>query len=274
MTTGKTPRLRPGRWTVATIVATAVVLPAWASSLDAFVAQLCALPTTSPQSVPTAVAAYKALFAKDRASADGDRAFVAFRSFYYRVDLGDPTKLPPHVLHDNGLVMLMSEGLPYAGEDNHFFAGTFRPYVSQPIKAFLDLRESELREGFSEDAVLSIPFSALGERVATWEQYVDRYATSPVMAEAKNWLQLYVRTFVTGLDNTPVFDRVTRKLRPEMATAYDFYMKRHPTSRYTRLLREYLDVLDRHGDRDSAAGTAFLQRHGIGTMMGMQPPTR
>ena len=155
-----------------------------------------------------------------------DSEFIVFRSFYYDVinsyyeifcnnqeliiKLNEHKYDNPQVkqlkltLDQNGLRLSKTEGAYYIDEKPDYLYNNFKNYISQPIMEFLLIRSKELEEGFSDDAKLLISFNSLGERITIWEKFLNKYPSSPLSAEAKFSYHLYLNTFITGLDNSPV----------------------------------------------------------------------
>ncbi len=155
-----------------------------------------------------------------------DSAFVEFRNLFYNIinnyseifwnnaDLmkkvnakqNDDPAVKEFIssLENNGLRLSLTEGSYYIDEKPDFLINTFKSYVSQNVNEFLNLRSQELQQGFSEDAKLLITFQQLGARIITWQNYLSKYPSSPLQAEAKFSYHLYLNTFLTGLDNSPI----------------------------------------------------------------------
>jgi hypothetical protein len=194
-------------------------------------------------------------------------------------NLNNPTlKKDPQVekfvlqLWKNGLELSQTEGNFYLSEQPGYLFYHFNGRVSPSLKQFLAIRERELAEGFSEDAGLLISFQALGDRVATWDGYLEKYPASPQLNEAKYYYLLYLYTFLTGIDNSRVF--VDGKLAPEVKKAYQDYQSKYPDTKSGRLVGKFYQVLQAAGFKKSAVVDRFYQENEIRTMLGVQPPAK
>jgi hypothetical protein len=225
-----------------------------------------------------------------------DSAFVLYRQFFYEVLMKQNEVLSqseliaqalaeerPQVeeleffrkkISDNGMVFLQSEGTFYIDEHHNYLFNAFSQYVSVPVNKLLELRRDEMRKGFSEDAALLISFEEVGERVRNWEQLLEQNPTLKLQEEAKNYYNLYLSTFLTGLDNSPVFDRGTNKLLPEAKQAFEDYIKKYGESPGSKIVGGYYTILQQNNFLRSADLDNFLNDNNITGMRGIQPPTR
>jgi hypothetical protein len=225
-----------------------------------------------------------------------DSAFVLYRQFFYEVLMKQNEVLSqseliaqalaeerPQVeeleffrkkISDNGMVFLQSEGTFYIDEHHNYLFNAFSQYVSVPVNKLLELRRDEMRKGFSEDAALLISFEEVGERVRNWEQLLEQNPTLKLQEEAKNYYNLYLSTFLTGLDNSPVFDRGTNKLLPEAKQAFEDYIKKYGESPGGKIVGGYYTILQQNNFLRSADLDNFLNDNNITGMRGIQPPTR
>jgi hypothetical protein len=74
----------------------------------------------------------------------------------------------------------------------------------------------------------------------------------------------YLRAYLTGWDNTNVFDWRTRVLKPDVRRSFERFVRVHASTRSAAVVREYLDLLARTGYRRTAAVDDFLRnRSGI-----------
>jgi len=223
-----------------------------------------------------------------------DSAFIEFRSFYYDVinnyyetllnnqelvnKLNDQKNDDPQVqqlkiaLNQNGLRLSKTEGGYYIDEKPDYLYNNFNNFVSRDINEFLLIRSKELEEGFSEDAKLLISYKSLGDRIITWEKYLNKYPASPLSAEAKFSYHLYLNTFITGLDNSPVANEDI--LLPEMKNVYLDYINRNNNSESGKIVEKFYTIISNNNFHLSSAPDDFYNENQIESMKGMEPPTR
>lgn len=233
-------------------------------------------------SVHKALNNYK-LKARSMSQEQKDSAFIYFRDLYYtvvnnsnetfhrdldllrrlsQVELQNDPKVVEfnQLLEKSGMEIQPSEGFFSLDEKPRFLYDNFREYVSRPVKEFLRLRMEELEKGFAEDAALTISFEELGERAIVWERYLSLYNSSPLAQDAGFFYNLYLGTFMTGMDNSRVFDP-TGNLAPEMKRVYSSFIEKHKGSRSAEITEEFMGILAKNGYRYSPEVEQFFEEY-------------
>jgi hypothetical protein len=223
-----------------------------------------------------------------------DSAFVEFRSLFYNVinnyseifwnnaelmkKVNEKLNDDPMVktfktnLDNNGLRLSITEGSYYIDEKPDYLINNFKSYVSPGVNEFLKIRSSELIEGFSEDAALLIPFRELGGRIITWQNYINKYPSTPLLAEAKFSYHLYLNTFLSGLDNSPIAkDDI---LLPEVKEVYSEFINKYRDTESGKIVEKFYNLLSGNNFRLPEDLDDFYKENQIESMTGMQPPTR
>ncbi|MGI8893170.1 MAG: hypothetical protein ACR2GN_06885 [Bacteroidia bacterium] len=225
-----------------------------------------------------------------------DSAFILYRQFFYEIMMQQNEILSENELvaralaenkqdveeveyfrkkiMDNGMIFLQSEGFFYIDEDHNYLHKAFSSYVSDPVKKLLEIRKEEMKKGFSEDAALLISFQELGERVRNWEILLEENPDLKLQQEAKGYYNLYLSTFLTGLDNSSVFDLRTNKIMPEAKEAYEEYINKHSNTKSGRTVSKYYSLLESNNFNKPGNLQEFLTENNIAGMDGVQPPTR
>lgn len=223
-----------------------------------------------------------------------DSAFLDFRSFYYDVinsyyeifynnkgllnELNANNNNDPRVkelkstLDQNGLRISKTEGGYYIDESPVFLYSQFKNYVSRPVSEYLLIRRKELEEGFSEDSKLLISYNSLGDRITTWEKYLNDYPTSPLSAEAKFSYHLYLNSFITGLDNSPVaMDNI---LLPEMKKVYSDFIRKNNNLESGKIVEKFYSIVSNNNFHLTSDLDDFYKDNQIESMKEMELPTR
>lgn len=254
----------------------------WADEgrIQLFRQDLSARSRTEPESITRAAMRFKQIF-QPAPVGERDRGFLVFVGFFHQVEEGvgkaaqdrEVSREMRQRLRANGLAVLSSEGMSYVAEDAGYLYSTFASFLSPAYGRFLAIRQKEMREGFTEDAGLRVPFRTLGERVVTWEAFLRQYPAFVAREQAAHYRSLYLATFLTGIDNSRVFG-MDGKVEPEVRRAWRHVMKTWPNTATGRLVAEYHRVLERSGFRRTRQSERFLKARGIRSMLGVQPPTR
>jgi hypothetical protein len=223
-----------------------------------------------------------------------DSAFIVFRAFYYDVinsyyevfsnnqdlviklnsnNLEDPqVKRLKIALDQNGLRLSKTEGGYYVDEHPTYLYSNFKNYVSRAVSDYLFIRSKELEEGFSEDSKLLISYKSLGDRITTWERYLLKYPASPLSAEAKFSYHLYLNTFITGLDKSPV--AIDDIVLPEMKNIYSDYFKNNTNLESGKIVEKFYSIISNNNFHLTSALDDFYKDYQIESMKGMESPTR
>lgn len=248
---------------------------------------------TDLSSISKALDKYKESFTTDPVEYR-DSAFAEFRNLFYNIinnyseifwnnaelmkkvnekQNDDPTvKAFKSTLETNGLRLSVTEGSYYIDEKPDFLINNFKSYVSPGVNEFLNLRSRELEQGFSEDARLLITFRQLGERIITWQNYLNKYPESPMQAEAKFSFHLYLNTFLTGLDNSPISsDEV---LLPEIKQVYSEFISKYKDTESGKIVEKFYAILSKNNFHLTDDLDDFYEENQIESMKGVQPPTR
>ena len=251
------------------------------------------LPKTDLASVSKALNNYKDNFSSSL-PVFKDSAFTDFRSLFYNVinsyseifwddsdlvkkltaNLNDDPKVTglKNALDQNGLRLSITEGSYYIDEKPDFLLNNFKGFVSPAVYDYLILRSKELNEGFSENATLLISFKAVGTRIITWENYLLKYPSSPLLAEAKFSFHLYMNTFLTGLDNSTVIK--DDFLLPEMKIVYSEFIQQNKNSESSKIVEKYYSLLEKNNFRLPPDLEDFFSEYQVESMKEVQPPTR
>ncbi len=177
-------------------------------------------------------------------------------------------------LNQNGLALFMTEGTFYVDVQPDFFYNTFKHNLSPSLKDYLVLRNKELEEPFSEDAILLLSFNKLSERVYAWEKFIESYPNTKLTNEANYYYKVYLETLLTGLDNSRLFDWNTNILLPEVKKTYEEYKGSYPETRSGKIINEYYQIL-KHNDFYYSDSIGFiLKKYKLSSMHMIQPHLR
>lgn len=167
-------------------------------------------------------------------------------------------------LKNNGLQVNIEEGMFFINEEPTFILSNFSSYVSQEIKDFLSLKSKDLKEGYSEDASLTITWDELSDRIASWDNYTKKYPSSPETIDAKNLLKGYVLTYFYGMDNSSVTGHSEDMvLIDALQKSYERFMQKYPDSSYYPIVRNYYNMLLNNNFKINDQSQAFLKSNGI-----------
>ncbi|OFX90084.1 MAG: hypothetical protein A2W99_17310 [Bacteroidetes bacterium GWF2_33_16] len=175
------------------------------------------------------------------------------------------------LLDDCGLDLYTTDGYFNVEIQPDFFYETFKDNSSPSLKTFLQLRDRELKNAFSKNAILLISFNDLAHRIYNWERYLNDYPDTKLKNEANYFLKIYRETFLTGMDNTRLFDTESRILLHEVKQSYESYIKNHADTKSGMIIQEYYEILKRNQFKYSDSINYILKKYNLNLMHGIQP---
>jgi len=165
-----------------------------------------------------------------------------------------------------------SEGAYYIGESGGWFEKRFASILTEPYRQYFNNRTKEIKEGFSEDAGLLISWEQLRKRIARWEQFLKSYPNFEETSEVQAYLNRYIGTFLSGMDNSKIYDLDTKKLTTEVRSAYEKYLKENKNSAYYVRVKDFYEMLKKNKFIVPEDSNEYLKKKGYETMLGKQPP--
>lgn len=125
-----------------------------------------------------------------------------------------------------------------------FYYKLFSNYVSKDYKEYLYLKSEENKELYSADAGLAISFKELGERIISWENFIEKYPNSTLLEGVKEEYKAYQLDYLVGMDNTPTMDKWSSEekyIYPENLTEFNRFLKKYPNSPTNQLIQLFLE---------------------------------
>ena len=127
-----------------------------------------------------------------------------------------------------------------------FYYKTFKDYVTDDYKEYLKITSKENEEHYVADSGLCITLEELGDRIVTWENFLEKYPNSKLNDKVNNICNSYRRDYILGVPGG-IYDY------KESAEEYNRFIKKYPDSPTTEVLGYYLEEvnLDKPEDNDS-----------------------
>jgi hypothetical protein len=192
--------------------------------------------------------------------------------------LSESMRIFSKVLARNGMMIEQTEGIAFIDQAPDFVFLNLVDYLTEPVKEYMRIRTAESRKRFSEDAGLSISFSEVAGRVLNWEKFQAKYPDYFKMSVVDGHIELYTRTLLGGMSNTPSFDfsweGTVGKLRDGPRVAYEYIIKNYPSTNIGQTVRAYYDVIKQSDYENSDEVKSFLKEIDFVPMRGVQLPLR
>ena len=137
-----------------------------------------------------------------------------------------------------------------------FYYKTFKDYVTDDYKEYLKITSKENEEHYVADSGLCITLEELGDRIVTWENFLEKYPNSKLNDKVNNICNSYRRDYIWGVPGG-IYDY------KESAEEYNRFIKKYPDSPTTELLGYYLEEvnLDKPEDNDSEALSKMIDEY-------------
>ncbi|WP_335970386.1 tetratricopeptide repeat protein [Fusobacterium polymorphum] len=118
-----------------------------------------------------------------------------------------------------------------------FYYKTFKDYVTDDYKEYLKITSKENEEHYVADSGLCITLEELGDRIVTWENFLEKYPNSKLNDKVNNICNSYRRDYILGVPGV-IYDY------KESAEEYNRFIKKYPDSPTTELLGYYLEEIN------------------------------
>ena len=139
----------------------------------------------------------------------------------------------------------IGEGMVTIRELPHLYYDVFKDYVTDDYKEYLKIWAKDSEELYQADAGLSISFEELGERIITWENFLNKYPNSILKPKVTALLNSYREDYILGMENTPTrdggYDNVPITIYEEAKKEYDRFMKKYPNSPTVELIKYFIE---------------------------------
>ncbi|MCY7007960.1 tetratricopeptide repeat protein [Fusobacterium simiae] len=129
-------------------------------------------------------------------------------------------------------------------EVSDFYYKIFKDYVTDDYREYLKITAKENEEVYESESGLAITLEELGDRIVTWENFLEKYPNSKLNDKVNNICNSYRRDYVLGVPGG-VYDY------KESADEYNRFVKKYPNSPTTELLEYYLENVNLNNPRDN-----------------------
>lgn len=190
----------------------------------------------------------------------------AFRPYFDPVTKRiDPEKINGGDMRDfyenlaaGSILVVYYEDTPTLRVDYRSLLSRYGEYLSDPLYRLYEAYADTVEKPMSENAALMISFEELLERADRIETLLTDYPENQLIKTDALWLYTtYINTILMGTTNSPIFDYNTKVFSEDARAAYEDYMRAHPDTTLTHVLKEYFSYL---------ASIGFILDYGDKTM--------
>ena len=139
----------------------------------------------------------------------------------------------------------IGEGMVTIRELPHLYYDIFKDYVTDDYKEYLKIWAKDSEELYQADAGLSISFEELGDRIARWENFLNKYPNSTLKPKVTALLNSYREDYLLGMENTPTrdggYDGQPYTIIEENMKEFNRFMKKYPNSPTVELIKYFIE---------------------------------
>lgn len=132
--------------------------------------------------------------------------------------------------------------------------------LTEDLAAYFELMAIEAEKTPVKDAALMIDWEEVLWRAERQEEFLEKYSSSIRVEPVRELLFHYVTFALFGCNNTPLFSYETKEMDPAAKEAYLAYARAETGSEFSRLINEYLKVLETNAFRLTEEVEAFRRQ--------------
>jgi hypothetical protein len=142
-----------------------------------------------------------------------------------------------------GMSLNSSEGTYFLEPQTGYLLQNFGRRLSTAYREYLGIEIKEQQFRFAEDQTILIPSDSLIARILTWENFMTRNPDFVQIKMAQDQYAQYMGAFLTGMDNSRVFDFNSNRLKDSSKTAFESFILKYPESKSKEVVKSFLELL-------------------------------
>jgi hypothetical protein len=146
-------------------------------------------------------------------------------------------------LSDYGMNLTTAEGEYYLEPETDWLIKHFDDKLSAAYRDYLTITAREQKEKFIDDGNILIPIETLMARIITWEDFTGKYPGFISINKAEDFYTQYLEAFLSGTENSKVFDPVSKKLNEKSKSAFEVYIQNNAGRKSAAIVKEYYELL-------------------------------
>lgn len=160
----------------------------------------------------------------------------------------------------NGYKLSQAEGMFYPEIDYDKILKDFGGQASDKVAGYLEIMAAETIKHFASDAALTIDLDELANRTVKTEKFISSYPDFALVQQVKQYHDYYLRAYLIGLNNTPLFDYQTLKAKDSFIQSYEKTIAAQKGTELVGILEEYLALLKKNDYVRSDEIMSFVNR--------------
>jgi len=119
----------------------------------------------------------------------------------------------------------------------------YNRYLSAEIRGYIEIKALNSNKPAVLDAEITISFDELGERLIQTEKYIQKYPQGVKFEEVLRIYGDYLRLYLEGSDNSPIYEYETREIKKDILKSYK-NMKGNNKLITAKIISKYIDIIE------------------------------
>lgn len=162
--------------------------------------------------------------------------------------------------YSNGYKLAASEGSYYFEVDYSKILNDFGSFALDDTAGYLEIMSEEYGRHTAVDAALVISPDELANRIVMTKKFIDRYPAFTRIEQVKMFHRNYLKAYLLGLDNTPLFDFQSKKAKEYFLESYRNTVDGHKGTELAAVVEEHLALLEKSDYTRSEEIMNFVNR--------------
>ncbi|MDF2841408.1 MAG: hypothetical protein K0Q99_2180 [Clostridia bacterium] len=124
---------------------------------------------------------------------------------------------------------------------------TFNDYIDTELKTYIEIMALRFNSPVAIDASVMINPEELENRIMEMESYITSYENQQRKEVMISMYQGYMMVYMSGTDNTAVFDGDTGVINPDMFKAFERAAQQYKDTIFGKVMSKYVEVLKQEG---------------------------
>jgi hypothetical protein len=142
-----------------------------------------------------------------------------------------------------GMDLSSSEGTFYLEPQTEYLLRNYGAEISPAYREYLTISSKEQQTRFAEDGTILISSDSLTSRIVVWDNFMTKYPDFVSIKLAQDQYALYLGAYLSGMDNSRVFDPTTNHLNDSTKVSFEAFVVKNPESKSTEVVKAYLELL-------------------------------
>ena len=163
-------------------------------------------------------------------------------------DYSDEIKEYLYSMQEDGFLLSYNEGIISIFPD---YGGLkeYNTYLSESIKDYIDIISRESSEEMATDTEIKITWDELSYRVLNTEKYIDEYPDSIKYDEVYDLYLLYLKTFLSGFNDTAIYYWNTKMIRNDVLQVYNKTIIHNKSTFTAKTLSNYMEIIEKNDNK-------------------------